>query len=93
MPVFGDIPGQPSGSTYRDRRELYDAGVHRKLQGGIAGTGGEGADSIVLSGGYEDDEDYGDEIIYTGEGGRDINTGSQIAIRLWFGVTLLCTAA
>ena len=34
--------------------------------GGIGGTKAEGADSIVVNGGYEDDEDYGDEIIYTG---------------------------
>jgi putative restriction endonuclease len=35
--------------------------------------------SIVLSGGYVDDEDLGDVIIYTGEGGRDPNTGRQVA--------------
>jgi putative restriction endonuclease len=35
--------------------------------------------SIVLSGGYTDDEDYGDVIIYTGEGGRDQKTGRQVA--------------
>mgnify|MGYP001248602579 CR=1 FL=1 len=35
--------------------------------------------SIVLSGGYVDDQDLGDEIIYTGEGGRDADTGRQIA--------------
>jgi len=49
--------------------------VHRGLQQGI-GAGGE---SIVLSGGYVDDVDAGDIIIYTGEGGRDLNTGRQIA--------------
>jgi putative restriction endonuclease len=43
--------------------------------GGIAPHGS----SIVLSGGYVDDEDLGDVIIYTGEGGRDPNTGRQIA--------------
>jgi hypothetical protein len=30
-----------------------------------------GADSIVLSGVYEDDIDLGDEIIHTGHGGKD----------------------
>jgi putative restriction endonuclease len=35
--------------------------------------------SIVLSGGYVDDEDLGDVIIYTGEGGRDQRSGRQIA--------------
>jgi putative restriction endonuclease len=49
------------------------------LQHGISGAAAEGADSIVVSGGYEDDEDYGDLIIYTGAGGRDSATGRQIA--------------
>ena len=33
----------------------------------------------LISGGYEDDRDLGNEIIYTGEGGRDPSTGRQIA--------------
>jgi putative restriction endonuclease len=33
----------------------------------------------VVSGGYEDDEDYGEVIIYTGAGGRDPATGKQVA--------------
>jgi putative restriction endonuclease len=37
-----------------------------------------GADSIVLSGGYKDDEDYGDTIIYTGQGGLDPKTGEVV---------------
>jgi putative restriction endonuclease len=37
---------------------------------GISGTRAEGADSIVVSGGYEDDEDFDDELIYTGAGRR-----------------------
>lgn len=32
-----------------------------------------------MSGGYEDDEDYGDVIIYTGHGGNDIGSRRQIA--------------
>ena len=32
----------------------------------------------MVSGGYEDDQDFGDEIIYTGHGGRD-SSGKQIA--------------
>src|SRR5262245_22039326 len=70
-PVFGVLPGIPVGSEFQDRAELTRRGVHRHLQAGIAGTATDGADSIVLSGGYEDDEDLGDMIIYTGSGGRD----------------------
>jgi putative restriction endonuclease len=31
--------------------------------GGTSGNSREGTDSIVVSGGYEDDEDFGDELI------------------------------
>jgi putative restriction endonuclease len=46
---------------------------------GISGSESKGADSIVLSGGYEDDEDLGEEIVYTGHGGRDAESGRQVA--------------
>ena len=77
--VFGDAPGVATGAVFPDRAALYAAGVHRQMQAGIAGRGAEGAESIVLNEGYEDDQDLGDEIIYTGEGGRDPNRGGQIA--------------
>ena len=48
--------------------------------GGISGTAKDGADSIVLSGGYEDDVDYGDEIVYTGHGGRHPSNGQQMIL-------------
>lgn len=77
--IFGEIAGFPEGTEFPDRPALTDAGVHRPPQGGISGGEQEGADSIVVSGGYEDEEDYGDVIIYTGHGGRDPATGKQIA--------------
>jgi putative restriction endonuclease len=76
--IFGDIPGCPEGTAFPSRKRLSEAGVHRPLQAGISGSGSEGADSIVLSGGYEDDEDYGDLIIYTGHGGRDPDSREQV---------------
>jgi putative restriction endonuclease len=76
--IFGDIPGNPRGTPYDDRDELAAAGVHRPLQGGIWG-GRDGAESVVVSGGYVDDLDYGETVVYTGQGGRDPNTGRQIA--------------
>lgn len=60
--LFGAVPGIPMGTRFKDRRSLSQAGVHRPLQSGVSGAGGEGADSVVASGGYEDDQDYGDEI-------------------------------
>ena len=46
---------------------------------GIHGTKADGADSIVVSGGYIDDVDDGDVIIYTGAGGNDPATKRQVA--------------
>jgi putative restriction endonuclease len=77
--VFGDLSGYPAGTTFASRRALHDSGVHRPLQAGISGSGTEGADSIVISGGYEDDEDHGDEVIYTGHGGNDPDNQQQVA--------------
>lgn len=76
--TFGHIPGVNPGTVFPTRRALSDANIHRPLQGGISG-GTDGADSIVLSGGYVDDEDLGTEIIYTGQGGNDPNTRRQVA--------------
>lgn len=76
---FGDIPGFPVGSSFGSRIELSKSGVHRQSQAGITGTPSEGAESVVVSGGYEDDEDHGDEIVYTGHGSRDQATGKQIS--------------
>lgn len=76
--VFGHITGYPEGSIFENREDLSESGVHVPRQAGISGSQTEGAESIVLSGGYEDDTDYGDTIIYTGHGGRDAITGKQI---------------
>lgn len=68
------------GRVFASRRDIYEAGLHNSYQRGI-GRAKDGTDnmSIVLSGGYADDEDHGKIIIYTGEGGRDPNTGAQIS--------------
>ncbi|MFF4807090.1 YDG/SRA domain-containing protein [Micromonospora chersina] len=75
--THGEISGYPVGSTFLNRAQLAAAKVHRPLQGGICG-GKDGAESIVVSGGYVDDEDYGDEIVYTGQGGNDPATKRQV---------------
>jgi putative restriction endonuclease len=77
--VFGEIPGYPVGSAFVDGADLARSGVHPPRMKGISGSQNEGADSIVVSGGYEDDHDLSDVIIYTGEGGRDPSTGKQVA--------------
>ncbi|TFD88575.1 HNH endonuclease [Cryobacterium lactosi] len=76
---FGTPAGVKVGQFFIDRRALHEALVHRPPQAGISGTKLEGSDSIVISGGYVDDEDNGDYIIYTGHGGKDPNSSRQIA--------------
>lgn len=78
MRTFGEIPGFPEGTRFDSREKLSKSGVHPPTQAGISGSQNEGADSIVLSGGYEDDEDLGDEVVYTGHGGRDATTNKQV---------------
>ncbi|MDA7887276.1 YDG/SRA domain-containing protein [bacterium] len=73
--MIGGIKGVSEGDVFQDRKELHAAGVHGGLINGI----GKGGYSIVLSGGYVDDLDEGDVIIYTGQGGRKLNSKRHTA--------------
>ena len=77
--IYGEIDGIKSGDIFKNRREIYDAGLYGSLQAGISGNQVTGSDAIVISGGYIDDLDLGEAIIYTGQGGRDEKTGRQVA--------------
>ncbi|WP_313156821.1 YDG/SRA domain-containing protein [Sphingobacterium multivorum] len=81
--IFGEIPNLPEGHWFEGRREMMPTRFHRNWAAGIDGNGNEGTAAIVLSGGYEDDEDNGEEIIYTGAGGNDPNTGKQVKDQSW----------
>ncbi|ULQ55427.1 HNH endonuclease [Flavihumibacter rivuli] len=81
--IFGEIKGISEGQWFEGRKEMMLTSFHRNWAAGIDGNGREGAAAIVLSGGYEDDLDEGDEIIYTGAGGNDQNTGKQIEDQTW----------
>jgi len=76
--LFGEIENTNIGDIFKDRKELAEAGIHNPPMAGIEGRESEGACSIVLSGGYEDDEDYLDFIVYTGQGGQDKPGGKQV---------------
>jgi hypothetical protein len=54
---FGSVEDFPVGTIFRSRAQLSAATVHRPTQAGISGSKIDGADSIVLNGGYVDDED------------------------------------
>ncbi len=64
---------------FATRAELALSGLHRPRRAGIGGTVADGAESVVLSGVYEDDVDLGEVVWYAGHGGRDAKTGRQIA--------------
>lgn len=81
--IFGEISGINEGHWFEGRQEMMPSSFHRNWGAGIDGNGKEGTAAIVLSGGYEDDIDTGDEIIYTGAGGNDPNTGRQIEDQTW----------
>ncbi|KAL5657365.1 hypothetical protein ACJX0J_030528, partial [Zea mays] len=61
------------GETWEDRLECRQWGAHLPHIAGIAGQSRFGAQSVALSGGYEDDEDHGEWFLYTGSGGRDLS--------------------
>jgi len=84
---FGQVEGIEPGQQFESRQKLYEAGIHRTLQAGIVGRQDHGAESVVLSGGYQDDEDYGDVIIYTGDGGQDTSR-KQVADQEFTGKNL-----
>ncbi|KAL8608900.1 hypothetical protein ACOMHN_063029 [Nucella lapillus] len=76
---YGPIPGVEVGTMWKFRVQVSEAGVHRPHVAGIHGREDDGAFSIVLSGGYEDDADNGDEFYYTGSGGRDLSGNKRTA--------------
>ena len=78
---FGPIPAEADprgmgikvGDFWQDRLDCRQWGAHFPHVAGIAGQSNVGAQSVVLSGGYEDDKDEGEWFLYTGSGGRDLS--------------------
>ncbi|CAN4091025.1 unnamed protein product [Withania somnifera] len=76
--IVGAIPGVLIGDVFFFRMELCVVGLHGQAQAGIdyvpasqSSNREPIATSVIVSGGYEDDQDGGDVIIYTGHGGQD----------------------
>lgn len=76
---YGPIPGVPVGTQWKFRVTASESGVHRPHVAGIHGRSNDGAYSLVLAGGYEDDVDDGNEFTYTGSGGRDLSGNKRTA--------------
>ncbi|KAF9619756.1 hypothetical protein IFM89_009098 [Coptis chinensis] len=82
---FGPIPAENDpgrnqgvlvGECWEDRMECRQWGAHFPHVSGIGGQSTHGAQSVAISGGYQDDEDHGEWFLYTGSGGRDL-TGNK----------------
>lgn len=76
---FGPVPGIEVGMNWFFRVQISEEGIHRPHVAGIAGSAKTGCPSLVLSGGYEDDIDNGEEFTYTGSGGRDLSGNKRTA--------------
>ncbi|MYZ37885.1 MULTISPECIES: YDG/SRA domain-containing protein [unclassified Streptomyces] len=85
--TFGHIDDISPGAHFDSRVDVKKAKLHKAERDGISwGRDEEGqraADAIVLSKGYEDDRDGWNEVLYTGAGGRDENTGRQVEDQTW----------
>ena len=78
---FGNAPGAVVGDFFYYRSELLVLGLHNQTQAGIASANADGekfGSSIVASGGYEDDEDHGETMMYTGHGGNSKSNRRQV---------------
>ncbi|KAE9596748.1 hypothetical protein Lal_00007994 [Lupinus albus] len=78
--ILGCVPGVEVGDEFQYRVELNMIGLHRPIQGGIDYVKHGGkilATSIVASGGYADELDNSDVLIYTGQGGNVMSTAKQ----------------
>lgn len=76
---LGPIPGVEVGTCWKYRLQVAEAGIHRPIVAGIHGRSCSFAYSLVLSGGYEDDVDNGNEFLYTGSGGRDLSGNKRVS--------------
>ncbi|ORZ34731.1 PUA-like domain-containing protein, partial [Catenaria anguillulae PL171] len=72
--TFGPILGVPVGSLFYFRQDVHHAGIHRGFVAGIFGHEQFGCWSICVNGGYPEDIDEGDRIVFTGSGGRELAT-------------------
>uniref|UniRef100_A0A7N0V9T8 Uncharacterized protein n=1 Tax=Kalanchoe fedtschenkoi TaxID=63787 RepID=A0A7N0V9T8_KALFE len=71
--IVGSVPGVDVGFEFQFRVELAIVGLHRLYQAGIDYMKKDGsliATSVVASGGYADDMDSADVLIYSGSGGN-----------------------
>lgn len=83
---IGVVPGVEIGDVFYFRMEMCAVGLHAPSMAGIDYMTGKGdaekdpvALSIVSSGGYDDDTEDSDVLIYSGQGGNNNNKDKQVA--------------
>ncbi|KAF9459917.1 PUA-like domain-containing protein [Collybia nuda] len=69
--TYGSIPAVQVGTWWESREGCSGDSIHAPWVAGIS-CGPQGAYSVALSGGYEDDVDLGYAFTYTGSGGRNL---------------------
>lgn len=89
---IGEIPGVHVGHQFHSRAEMVAVGFHNHWLNGIDFIGQSCSNvhsssssgykfpvaiSVVISGMYEDDVDQAEEVVYTGQGGNDLNGGKR----------------
>lgn len=79
LPTFGHVGTAQPGDLLASRLDLSLRGQHRPPRAGVCATVAHGAESIILADQYEDDEIHEDYFWYAGHGGRDGQTGRQVA--------------
>ncbi|XP_022766568.1 histone-lysine N-methyltransferase, H3 lysine-9 specific SUVH1-like [Durio zibethinus] len=82
---IGVVPGVEVGDIFFFRMEMCLIGLHAPIMAGIDYMGLKVSQdeepvavSIVSSGGYEDNSEYGDVLIYSGQGGNVYKRGMEI---------------
>ena len=81
MNVYIYVPRVFVGDDFEFRTKKYVVGLHRQMQGAIAWVedlGEKVACSVVILGGYRDDDDYGETIKYTCQGGNDYKCNKRL---------------
>ncbi|GJZ70634.1 histone-lysine N-methyltransferase family member SUVH9-like protein [Tanacetum coccineum] len=92
--IVGVIPGVHVGDIFFFRMELCVVGMHGQAQAGIDYLTSSQSfkresivTSVIVSGGYEDDEDASNVIVYTGHGGKDKHSRQVVhqswIVRIW----------
>mmetsp|Transcript_8053 Transcript_8053/g.23879 ORF Transcript_8053/g.23879 Transcript_8053/m.23879 type:complete len:1721 (-) Transcript_8053:2384-7546(-) len=78
----GHVPGARVGQRFDGKGALCFARLHCNINAGIDCLQGKAAFAVVITGGYEDNDDTGQRFTYSGMGGRG-KDGHQVKDQTW----------